>query len=740
MRKEIARIFATIAVVSLFASALWADGKNTRFEVSSTIPTNGARGVPINQVLTATFNQDVNCSTVTTSTFTLNRDKGNRDDERWDSEGWDHSRQHGAVAGTVGCSGTVATFTPDADLAAHTDYTATITDRLRDVRGQTLECAFVWRFRTGSKPRPPTVTAVTPRNKATGVPLNTKITATFDQAMNPATIDASTFTLSGPGGSVGGIVTYDALNNTATLIPNANLLANKKYTATITTGVTNLCGTALEANFVWTFTTGASTAVTPPTVILTNPANLATDVPLNQIITATFSEAMDSATITTTAFTLTSASGPVSGAVTYAAVGDMATFTPSADLTANTLYTATITTGVTDQAGNPMASNYVWTFTTGAAVVTTPPTVVLTNPVSNATGVCLNAAINATFSTAMDPATINTGTFTVTVAGVPVTGTISLNATGTIATFTPLNPLTLGTTYTVTITTGATDLAGIPLASDELWIFTTATTACVVTSGNLGAAAPFGAFGGGAGITNQGILTVINGDIGTTGASTLVTGFHDHLVAYLPPAGCIYTETPLNIGNVTGEIYTAPPPPTITCPDEGTGPAATPGTTFYVATQAAADALTAYNALAALPHGPDPSTAGNLGGLTLPPGTYTAAAAAFSITGSDLTLDAQGNASAVWVFQMATSLTVGAPAAPRSVILTGGAQAANVFWQVGSAATINGAGGGTMVGTIIAPAGITFSTAGNLTITTLNGRALGLNASVTMVNTVINVP
>jgi len=114
------------------------------------------------------------------------------------------------------------------------------------------------------------------------------------------------------------------------------------------------------------------------------------------------------------------------------------------------------------------------------------------------------------------------------------------------------------------------------------------------------------------------------------------------------------------------------------------------------------------------------------------------------ITGSDLTLDAKGDANAVWVFQMASTLTVGAPGAPRSVILSGGAQAKNVYWQVvGSAATINAAGGGTMVGTIIASAGIAISTAGNnlaSQIVTLNGRAMRLNASVTMVNTVINVP
>jgi len=341
--------------------------------------------------------------------------------------------------------------------------------------------------------------------------------------------------------------------------------------------------------------------------------------------------------------------------------------------------------------------------------------------------VCINKTVNATFSKAMDPLTINTATFTLAgPASAAVTGTVSYNATSNVATFTPASNLAPNTPFTATITTGVTDLAGNALESDFVWMFTTGATACQAPVA-LGAAATFGGFGGGAGMTNQGILTVINGDIGTTGVSTTMTGFHD------AGPGCVYTETPLNIGKVNGKIYTAPPPPTVACPSEGTA------VTFAIATQAAADALTAYNSLVAQPGGPDPGS-GQLGGLVLAPGTYTSAAGTFMITGSDLTLDAQGDTNAVWVFQMASSLTVGAAGAPRSVILVNGAQAKNVFWQVGSAATINGAGGGTMVGTIIASAGITFSTAGNLAITTLNGRALALNASVTMVNTVINVP
>ncbi len=231
----------------------------------------------------------------------------------------------------------------------------------------------------------------------------------------------------------------------------------------------------------------------------------------------------------------------------------------------------------------------------------------------------------------------------------------------------------------------------------------------------LGSADGYAVFGGGAGVTNQGTLTMINGSMGTTGASTMITGFHSDSFKY--------SETPLNVGAVSGSVMTNAPQ----------GSAAD----FEVAKAVAFDALAAYNFLASIPDGMDPG-AGQLGGLTLLPGVYKSAAGAFLLTGSDLTLDAQGDANAVWVFQMASSLTVGTPIAAQSVILTNGAQAKNVYWYVGSAATINGAGGGTMVGTIIASAGMTFSTAGNMNVTTLNGKALALFASITMVNTVIN--
>ncbi|MFH0871529.1 MAG: Ig-like domain-containing protein, partial [bacterium] len=120
-----------------------------------------------------------------------------------------------------------------------------------------------------------------------------------------------------------------------------------------------------------------------PTVSSTVPANAATGVAINSAMAATFSEVMDPATITTTTFTLQQGATAVSGAVTYAGV--TAVFTPASNLAANTLFTATITTGVKDLAGNALASDYVWSFTTGAAPDTTAPTVSSTIPVNAAT-------------------------------------------------------------------------------------------------------------------------------------------------------------------------------------------------------------------------------------------------------------------------------------------------------------------------------------------------------------------
>jgi len=646
-------------------------------------------------------------------------------------------------------------------LAPLTLYTATVTGATGLDSHLALASPYVWKFTTGAAPAPPTITAVDPVNKAVGVPTNDTINAVFSEAMAPIGGAASfTLTCAAPCVDPGGTVAIDATGTVATFSVAAGhtLTANTLYDATITGATSLTTGVALASPYAWQFTTGATADTTRPTVLLTDPATTTpgptSGVPANSAITAAFNEDMSPATINAATFEVTCATPCVSpaGAVSYEPAARTVVFTPTKALTVGATYTATISAGATDLAGNglagnqaavPAASDYAWKFTTAAAGALANITVASTNPAARATGVCPGAAVNATFTVPnglrMDPSTIDATTFTVTGPAPAMTAVVASSvvldaATGTIATFTPQSALTAGVTYTAAIAgglTGVKDLA-VPadhMVSNEVWSFTAgpATANCVAPV-TLGSAAPFANFGGTAGMTNMGKLTVVNGDIGTIAtASSSITGFHD-------TAGDVYTETPTNQGAVNGTIYT--------CTNSTTGPnAAGPNAAnCKVTTQGRLDTQNAYQALVAMPPGANPG--GNLATLTLTPGVYTAPAGSFMIQGGDLTLDAKGDANGVFVFQMATTLTVGGPgaAAPQSIILAGGAQAKNVFWQVGSAATINAGGGGTMVGTIIAQAGATFSTAGNVAVVTLNGRALSLGASVTVVDTVINVP
>lgn len=147
-----------------------------------------------------------------------------------------------------------------------------------------------------------------------------------------------------------------------------------------------------------------------------------------------------------------------------------------------------------------------------------------------------------------------------------------------------------------------------------------------------------------------------------------------------------------------------------------------------VATQAKLDLTAAYNDAAGRTSTDIVTLSGNIGGLTLSPGLYKSTSS-LAISSGDLTLDAKGNANAVFIIQIATTLTT---TSGRKVILSGGALASNIFWQVGSSATF----GTTSVfkGTVLVMQSITFNTGA-----TLDGKALARTGAITMAgNTIVN--
>ncbi|MEK7322830.1 MAG: Ig-like domain-containing protein [Pseudomonadota bacterium] len=732
------------------SSILGSGGVSTAPTVTAVSPANNATDVAVNtKIITASFSRAMNAATLTATSFTLACPTG------------------AAVTGVVSylAAGNVATLTlPTApNLPPGVICTATLNTAVKDTAGVPLTSNVVWNFTTGvtADGTVPSITSILPAPGATGTARNARVIARFSEAMDPATLTTATFTLACPvGTAITGTVAYAVNGNIAIFTPASALPASVVCTATVTTGAKDAAGNALTSDFGWTFTTGTTTDTTAPTVTATGAYGTsgstsgAGGLPINRASTAVFSEAMDPLTLTTASFTLTGpGTAPVAGTVSYA--NNTATFRPTSNLAANTLYTSTITVAAKDAAGNSLASNYVWTWATAATADVAAPTVASSSPADVAVGVCINKTINATFSEAMDPLTIDTGTFTlvVTAGGAAVTGVVAYDTLTNIATFNPTANLTgtPATNYTATIkggTSGVKDLAGNALAGDNAITFTTNASTCA-TAPVLGAAAPFGGFGGNATLTNDGLNTVINGDVGVNASSTTITGLRD-------AGGNVYTVTPNNNGLVNGLVYTLTAPP-------GSIAGAT-------VTQTRSDALDAFNAIspANLPGGLDVSSLaqcpscggagqgpGQLAGRTLPPGVYLSTTGTYGIgitvpTADNLTLDAGGDANAVWVFQTAAgtgTLTVGVtgpatPATPIRVLLVNGAQAKNVFWYVPGGATIGT--GATMTGTLLADASITLSTTGGspptAVLTTLNGRAIALTAGVTMTNTVVNVP
>jgi hypothetical protein len=146
----------------------------------------------------------------------------------------------------------------------------------------------------------------------------------------------------------------DARTNTPSIIDDGTGVLKMYYTAQSTGGSKEIGLATLAIS---------PPDTTPPSVISTVPLNTATGVAVNNAITAMFSETLSPSTVNNATFTIQQGTTPVVGTVTYSGV--TATFTPSTILAFSTAYTATITTGVKDLAGNAMTNNFVWSFTTG---------------------------------------------------------------------------------------------------------------------------------------------------------------------------------------------------------------------------------------------------------------------------------------------------------------------------------------------------------------------------------------
>ena len=329
--------------------------------------------------------------------------------------------------------------------------------------------------------------------------------------------------------------------------------------------------------------------------------------------------------------------------------------------------------------------------------IPTVPTVLVSTPLHDATGVPTNGYVSVTFSEAMDSAKLTEMTFTLTsgAAEVPVPGKVTYAKST--AVYWPAVHLASNTTFTATITEGATSASGIPLAAKYTWSFTTGDMVGPVLPVDLGTAGDFVI------LSKTGISTVPNstvtGNLGVSpAAASYITGFS---------LSADSTNVFSTSAQVTGKVYAAdyePPTPSNL-------------------TTAVADMEIAFTAAAA--RAPDVTElgAGDIGGMTLTAGVYKWGTGVLIPT--NVTLN--GSGTDVWIFQVAQSLTVGSGV---KISLTGGALSKNVFWQVAGLVDI-----GTTAqfeGVVLTQKSVTLNTGASL-----NGRLLAQTAVGLSGNTVV---
>jgi hypothetical protein len=282
-----------------------------------------------------------------------------------------------------------------------------------------------------------------------------------------------------------------------------------------------------------------------------------------------------------------------------------------------------------------------------AAVDHTPPTVTSSYPMDASTGQATTTEISATFSKPMAPLTLDATTFTVKQGSTAVAGTVSYYNQK--AVFSPAAALALGATYTATITTGATDVAGDALGAAFVWSFSTDSTPAVGP-----APVVLGASGAYVVLADSAISNVptsaVTGNVGLSpAAASYITGFS------LTRAGTKWTS-PQVVGGVFAADNDPPTPNDLTV--------------------AVGAMRAAYTDAAGRPT-PDHLNLGGgaIGGMTLAPGLYNWTSAV--TIPADITL--AGAANDTWIFQVSGDLSL---SAAKKMTLSGGARAKNIVWQV----------------------------------------------------------
>jgi large repetitive protein len=311
-------------------------------------PFSNATNVPLNTLITLQSNVPVDPGSVNTGTFTVN-----------------DNTVGGSVAGntSVSADGMTINFLPSAPLGVSRNYSVFFSNRgITDLAGNLLACCnFSFTASPMSNSAAPTVLGVSPANQLTSVPINAQVVIKFSEPVDALTLGQ--VMLSGPSGNVNAAFSLSNGQTMLILTPVVPLIASTQYTLSIA-GVQDLSGNVMTSPVSATFTTGPGADLTRPSVTTVSPANGATLVAVNTVITVQFSKRIDPLTVSTSTFTVTPSGGTaIAGSVVVSADFLSATFTPGAPLLNNKSYSVNVSSGVTDLTGQALIA-FFSSFTT----------------------------------------------------------------------------------------------------------------------------------------------------------------------------------------------------------------------------------------------------------------------------------------------------------------------------------------------------------------------------------------
>ena len=376
-----------------------------------------------------------------------------------------------AVAGTVTLAGDQVTleFVPNANLAASTTYTVNVSG-FKDVNGNTVT-AFTSTFKTNGTPTStePTVT-VNPAYGATIATLTTPVVFTFSGPINPQSVNsgsvyATEYTPNG-NAEVAGTLAVSGGNTIVTFTPLSpwapSTAANNAYVVISLYGVQDPEGDAgIDTNTLF-YTPVTSPAVTPLTITSVTPANGATGVGQNAVVSIVFSHSVNPATVSYNSLALYVGDTFLNVSPSMSADNRTATFTTV--LPPSSVITVVTWPGITDLSGNALTTNLDNQFTTAPTPPTSGPSIVTMLPGNGATGVPTNAVITLFANAPLNQSTVNGG-FHIIQNGVTLAGTTNITGGGTSIEFVPSGALTYGALIEIHLDSTITDQSGNPLTA-----------------------------------------------------------------------------------------------------------------------------------------------------------------------------------------------------------------------------------------------------------------------------------